>query len=268
MGELVFIGLGLFDEKDMSLRAYEEAKEADYVYAEFYTSLMAGFSLENLERKLGKRVTVVPRRILEDENGEAILLKAEHAKVAFLVPGDPLIATTHIDLRIRAEKRGIETRVVHGASIISAAMGLSGLQNYKFGRSVTIPFSELGQVSETPYNVIGENKKRGLHTLCFLDIKTDKRMYLTINEALKMLLFMEEKRKQNVFTLESLVVGIARAGGKNPTVKADKANSLLSFDFGSPPHVLIVPSDKLHFMEAEALISLAGAPEWVKGMAR
>jgi len=268
LGELVFVGLGLFSELDTSLRGLEEIKKADFVYAELYTSLMSGLSLENLKAKVGKEVRVVARRILEDENGEPILQKAEQAKVVFLVPGDPLIATTHIDLRIRAEKRGIETRIVHGASIISAAVGLSGLQNYRFGRSVTVPFPEGGFISETPYSVIAENKARNLHTLCFLDIRAEEQRYMTVREALESLLSMEEEKKQRVVTLESLAVGVARAGAEDVTVKAEKVENLVGLDLGAPPHVLIFPADKLHFMEAGALITLAHAPEWVREMVK
>ena len=45
---LVFIGLGLFDEKDLTVRALEEARSCDVLYAEFYTSRMAGTSIERL----------------------------------------------------------------------------------------------------------------------------------------------------------------------------------------------------------------------------
>ena len=54
LNELVFIGLGLYDEKDISLRGLEELKEADAVFAEFYTSLMPGFSIQKLEEMIGK----------------------------------------------------------------------------------------------------------------------------------------------------------------------------------------------------------------------
>ena len=86
----------------------------------------------------------------------AILEAAKKGKAVFLVPGDPFIATTHVTLRIDAEKQGIKTRIVHGTSIISAIVSLSGLHNYKFGKTVTIPFPE--NFSETPYNVIAQNK--------------------------------------------------------------------------------------------------------------
>jgi len=184
-----------------------------------------------------------------------------------LVPGDPLIATTHVDLRIRAEKQGIKTRVVHGASIVSAVVGLSGLQNYKYGRSVTIPFSNQGLVSETPYNVIRANKKLGLHTLCFLDIKAEEKRYMTVKEGMEALLSVEKQKRQRVVTPETIAVGVARAGSTVPVVKADRVNELLKFDFGAPPHSIVFLG-RLHFMEAEALIALAKAPETVREMVK
>ena len=266
MNELVFIGLGLYDEKDISIRGLEELKEADAVFAEFYTSLMPGLSIQKLEEMIGKQVNVVSRRVLEEENGQQLFEAVKKGKAAFLVQGDPMIATTHVDLRISAEKQGIKTRVIHGASVVSAVRGISGLQNYKYGKTVTIPFSEHGFVSETPYNVIRENKKMGLHTMCYLDIKAEEARYLTVNEGLKVLLELEKQKKEQVVTSRTLVIGVARAGSYEPTVKAGYLEDLMNHDFGAPPHTLIFPG-KLHFMEAEALIVLAGAPKEVKEMA-
>lgn len=265
MSELVFVGLGLFDEMDISLRGLEEIREADTVFAEFYTSLMAGLSLKKLEKLVGKEVSVVSRHHLEEENGQMIMQKARERKTVLLVPGDPLVATTHVDLRIRAERLGIRTRVIHGASIISAAIGLSGLQNYKFGRSVTVPFPQRGFVSETPYQVIKENKKMGLHTLCFLDVRVEEGKYMTVKDGLQALLAVEKQKRNGVVTLNTLVIGIARAGSKDSAVKADYIKEVIKHDFGKPPHTIIFP-EKLHFMEAEALIALAKAPEGVRGM--
>jgi len=263
LGELVFIGLGLHDEKDLSLRGLKEVRKMDAVFAEFYTSLMPGLSVQKLERLSGKRIAVISRRILEEEDGKPILEEAKKGKVAFLVPGDPLIATTHVDLRIRAERQGIKTRVIHGPSIVSAVMGLSGLQNYKYGRSVTIPFPEEGATSETPYRVIMENRMMGLHTLCYLDIRVEEQRYMTIKEGLQSLLDMEKRKRRHVITLSTLVLGVARAGSDNPTVRAGYVGDVMNHDFGPPPHILVFPA-KLHFMEAEALITLAGAPEQIR----
>jgi len=264
LGELVLVGLGLFDEKDVSFRGMEEVRSADLVFAEFYTSLMPNLSIKKLEELVKKKINVVSRQALEEENGRQLLEEAKKAKkIVFLVPGDPLMATTHVDLRIRAEKQGINTRIIHGASIISAAVGLSGLQNYKFGKSVTIMFPQEDIVSETAYKTILENQIMRLHTLCLLDMKAEEKHYMTIKEALQLLLALEKEKKRHVATLKTLAVGIARAGSTAPIVKAGYLGEVMDYDFGAPPHALIFPS-RLHFVEAEALITLAKAPEIIR----
>jgi diphthine synthase len=265
VGELVFIGLGLHNERDVSLRGLEEARGADTVFVELYTSLMPALSIQKLEALAVKEVTVVPRRELEDEGGQIVLDAAKRGKVAFLVPGDPLIATTHVDLRIHAKKLGIKTRIIHGASIISAVIGLSGLQNYKFGRSVTVPFSQEGFSPETPYDVIRQNGTMGLHTLCFLDIDAEEERYMRVREGLQTLLAIEERRRDHVITADMLVVGVARAGSETPIVKAGQLQNVMAYDFALPPHALVFPG-RLHFMEAEALIALAEAPSEIRQM--
>jgi diphthine synthase len=262
LGEIVFIGLGLNDEKGISLHGLQEVKAADSVFIELYTSLMPNFSVKGFEAISGKPLHLLSRKELEEENGETLLETARKGKVALLVPGDPLIATTHIALRLQAEKLRIKTSIVHGASVLSAVMSVSGLHNYKFGKSVTIPFSD-GILSETPYNVIEQNKKLGLHTLCLLDIRAEEKRYLSIHESLCTLLKIEEKRKKKIVTMNTLAIGIARVESENQIVKADFIRKLLSYDFGEPPFSIIFPGE-LHFMEAEALIFLARAPKSVR----
>jgi diphthine synthase len=262
LGEIVFVGLGLHDEFGISLRGLEEVKNADAVFVELYTSLLPKFSKERFEEISGKKLNFVSRRELEEENGRVILEAVRKGKVVLLVPGDPLVATTHVALRLEAEKRGIRTRLVHGASIISAVVGLSGLHIYKFGKSVTIPFPDETK-PVTPYNVIGQNRRLGLHTLCLLDIRAEDKRYLSIREALDALLKIEKEQKKGIITLDTLAVGIARAGSDAPTVKASTISELLNYSFGEPPYSLIFPG-KLHFIEAEALMAFADAPPKVK----
>ena len=266
LGELVFVGLGLHDHSGISLRGLEETKTADYVFIELYTSLLPDFSMKIFAKFSGKKPQVVVRKDLEERNGKIILDKATAGKAVLLVPGDPMIATTHVALRIEAEKHGIKTRLVHGASILSAAIGASGLHNYKFGKSVTIPFPDESS-SETPYEVIAQNKELGLHTLCLLDIEVSGNRYLSIGGALRELSKTEAKRKDNVVTVDMLAVGVARAGSTNPIVKAGSVMEIMDYDFGKPPHSLIFPG-RLHFMEAEALIVLAGGPETLRRLAQ
>lgn len=257
---LTFIGLGLFDEKDISLKGLEAIQQADMVFAEFYTSVLMGTTVEKLEELYGKKVQVLSRE--EVEQDPYWLDQAKDKDLVFLTGGDTMVSTTHVDLRLRAQDKGIATRLIHGASITSAICGLSGLQNYRFGKASTIPHPYTSSrgvtvVSETPYDTIKLNKQHNLHTLIFLDIDREKG-YMTVNQALELLLQVEDKRKGGVMD-NALAVGIARAGSPEPVVKAGYAQMLKESDLGGPLHILVIPAS-LHFVEAEALVKLAGAP--------
>ncbi|MBU2559686.1 diphthine synthase [archaeon] len=250
---LVLIGLGLHSEEDITVKGLEEAMDCDMLFAEFYTSTMTGLDFEHLQELVEKEITVLERSGLEEKSKELLLL-AKTKKVGLLVPGDPLISTTHIHLRIEAKQMGIETRVIHNASIHSAGPSISGLQNYKFGRSATVSIPQEGFAPETPYDVIKENRERGLHTLLFLDIKVegDSRVQMTANEAMKTLLVMEEKRKEGVFVSDTLCVVLGNVGSDEVVMKSGTAGELAEMDFGPTPHSLIVPGE-LHFVEEDYL---------------
>lgn len=238
------------------MQGLQNAREADVVYAELYTSAMPGLDLQELGRLIGKPVRVVDRETVEQHPDE-IISAAKAGKVAFLVPGDPMVATTHVDLRLRAARAGIQTKIVHAASIASAAAGLAGLQSYKFGHSATVPFPD--NPSNTPYEVLAENQGRGLHTLLLLDIRAEENRMMRADEAIEIMLGLEAKLQKTAFTLSTLAVVVARAGSDDILVRADRVERLRKLDFGPPPHVLIVPG-KLHFVEAEALKVFARAP--------
>jgi diphthine synthase len=252
---LTFIGLGLFDEEDVSLKGLNAIRDADVVYAEFYTSRLMGSSIEKMEKLYGKKVNVLVREDVEQHPKDNILKDAADKNVVFLTGGDAMVATTHVDLRLRAKKMNIPTRMIHGSSITSAVCGLTGLQNYRFGKSATVPFPYRETISETPYDTIKMNKANGLHTLIFLDIDREKG-YMTINKGTELLLSVEALRKEGVLK-DAIGVGVARAGSPEPLVRAGKLEDLKSFDFGGPLHIMVVPAD-LHFLEEEALEDLAG----------
>jgi len=254
---LTFVGLGLHDEADITLKGLRAVREADVVFAEFYTSRLAGTTLERLEAALGRRIRVRTREDVEERAEDVILREAREKKVVLLCGGDPMAATTHIDLRLRAIDMGIETRVIHAPSIYSAAPGICGLQSYKFGKSATIAPPYKGRIPETPYDTIMLNRKHGLHTLLLLDVS------MTIREGIELLLGIEtQKRRRGEATCNIgriPFVGIARAGAEKPIVRADLPAALKEYDFGEPPHTLVAVGD-LHFVEKEALMKLAGAP--------
>ncbi|MHC1599263.1 MAG: diphthine synthase [Candidatus Methanospirareceae archaeon] len=249
---LTFVGLGLYDEKGITLKGLDAIRDADVVYAEFYTSPLGSKTVEKMEEVYDKRISVLERRDIEENAEEGILKRAKHQNVVLLSGGDAMIATTHVDLRLRAIDMGIETRIIHAPSISSAVAGVCGLQNYKFGKSATVSPPYKGVISEVPYDTIRANKERGLHTLLYLDLS------MCINEALRLLEAVEEKRGEELLR-KSVLVGIARAGSDKPVVKADYLAALKNYDFGELPHVLVVPGE-LHFLEKEALIKIAQAP--------
>jgi diphthine synthase len=259
LGELILVGLGLWDEGSVSVSGIEAARTADEVYAELYTSIMPDLDIASLEKTLGKRISILRRHDLEEDAEKTILKTVQSKRVVLLVPGDPLAATTHISLRLRASELGVKTRIIHAASVFSAAASLSGLQHYKFGRAVTIPIPQEGYLPLSPYDIISQNLSRGLHTLLLLDLDRERGRFLSIREALELLLRMEHTKNEGIFTDDRLVVGLARIGSPEPTVRCNQIKDLVEFDFGSPPHALIVPG-QLHFMEASILVKLFGAP--------
>ncbi|HVQ01498.1 MAG TPA: diphthine synthase [Candidatus Thermoplasmatota archaeon] len=255
--KLSFVGLGLYDEQDLSLKALQELRDCDVVFAEFYTSKPGKFDRVTFEKTIGKPITILSRH--DTEQGDMVLTATEHHHVVFLTSGDPMIATTHIDLRLRAIKQGIPTRVIHGSSIATAVPGLLGLQHYKFGRTTTLAYPEKEYFPTSQYDVIRENKNMGLHTLVLLDIQAEKDRYMTANEGLDILLQMERIRKKRLITKDTVACVVARAGAPDAVVVANTIQTLQGKDFGPPLHTLVIPG-RLHFMEQEALELLAGLP--------
>lgn len=247
---LWFVGLGLWDLEDVSLRGRRAIAEADRVFLEGYTSRLGGATVAAMEAAWGLPVTVLTREGVENDP-DAVLEAARTGTAVFLVPGDPMVSTTHVDLRLRAHALGIETRVVHGASIATAAPGLAGLQNYRFGPATSLPFPHGRWRPTSPVRAVGENLQRGLHTLVYLDIQPGRCML--IPEALDLL---EAGAADAGFEIP-LYIGCARAGSPDPVVAAGTAGRLRAVDFGGPLHVLIVPGE-LHVMEREYLEAFAG----------
>lgn len=254
-GRLVLVGLGLDDERGITLKGLDETKAAETVFAEFYTSALRQGSIERLERIVGKRIQVLGRKQVED--GKDLLEACKRGTVVLLVAGDPMTATTHVDLRLRAHMVGISTSVVNGASVFTSAAGLLGLQHYKFGRTTTLPFSQEGFSPTSPYDVLCENLSRGLHTLLLLDIDADGGRYMTANEGLRSLADMESRVGKGVVKDDLLVCVVSRAGSDDCVVMAGDLVKLCAVDFGPPLHTIVVPG-RLHFMEEEALREFAG----------
>lgn len=255
-GKLTLVGLGLHDEKDISVRGLEEIRLADVVFAEQYTSALREGALAEIERACGKSVQLLDREELEE--GARVVEAAEERRVALLVAGDPMTATTHVDLRLRAAERSIDTAVIHAPSVLTAVPGLLGLQHYKLGRVTTLPFKREGFAPTSPYEAIRDNMNRGLHSVVLLDIDAAAGRFMTANEGLELLLDMADRAgDDDGMTTRSLACVVARAGSPDCILSAGSIGEVMAMDFGPPLHTIVIPG-KLHFMEEEALRTFAG----------
>jgi diphthine synthase len=246
---LYFIGIGLCDEKDITVKGLEAVRKSDYVYLEKYTSVLQ-CPVETLERFYGKEIIPADREMVE-KRADSILDKALTQNVAFLVVGDIFGATTHVDLMLRAKAKDVECKYIHNVSILNA-VGIVGLELYKYGKVTSIPFSTESFMPETPYDVIKMNRREGLHALVLLDLRPDEQRFMTVNDAIRYLLHIEHNRKENVFTEDTLCIGCARLGSEDFKIRVGKAKDLMHEDFGKALHCLIIPGT-MHFVEEEAL---------------
>lgn len=245
---ITFVGLGLWDETDITLKGLKAVREADKVYVEFYTSKLR-VGVENLERLYGKKIEVLKREDLEDRSVN-LLKEAKEKNVVVLVAGDPFVATTHNTILIDAKKMGIPFRIIHNASIVSAISGITGLHIYKFGKTATVSHPYRGVVSRKPLDTIKENHSINAHTLLLLDLNPP----MTINRAVEIL------EKVDDGTLNHFAVGVARAGGDN-YIKCDYFYELKFHDFGDPLHSIVFLSKTLHITEFEFLKEFADPPK-------
>jgi diphthine synthase len=230
---LNLIGIGLNDEKDISIKGLELIKTSDFVYLENYTSKLQ-CSLKDLEKFYGKRILLAEREFVED--GKILLQQSLQSNVSLLIIGDVFSATTHISLYMEAKKQGIKLNIVNNASVLNA-VGITGLELYKFGKTTSIPFHE----SKTPMEVIKKNYP--LHTLCLLDLKPKEEKYMESCEALKKLF-------EQGFSKNTRVVVCAQLGSNNPTIIYTEAKNIKPLK--KFPQCIIIPGE-LHFMEKDSL---------------
>ncbi len=264
---LYIIGLGLHDEKDITVRGLEVVRSCDAIFLEAYTSVLGSVPTEKLEAFYGKSVTVADRGMCENDADELIIEPAKEKDIAFLVVGDPVCATTHTDLVLRAKEVGVKVEIVHNASIMGAA-GACGLQLYNYGQTVSIPFFDENWRPTSFYPKIQYNRAGGMHTLCLLDIKVKepdfKAMmkgrteflpprFMTVNCAAEQLLEAEETHGEGAYDgKKTLCVGMARMGQPTQKIIAGTLEELTTADFGGPLHSMVI-CGHLHDLELEIL---------------
>lgn len=261
---LYFIGLGLGDERDITVKGLEAVRGCARVYLEAYTAIL-GVDRAKLAEFYGVEISEADRDMVES-HADNILDGADEVDVAFLVVGDPFAATTHSDLMIRAVERKIAVRVIHNASIMNAVASC-GLQLYQFGQSVSVPYFTEQMRGDSFYDKIKVNRDRGFHTMCLLDIRVKEQSFenlmkgnkifepprfMTIRESIDQLLEVEDRRGDNVYSRDTVAVGLARVGNDTQKIVSGTLEELRHVDFGGPLHTLVIPGE-MHFMEKEML---------------
>ena len=184
----------------MTIAAINAAKNADYRRYEAYTALWSDEDLAELEAEIGEIKRVMRPEV---EDPVELLKLAKNETVALLVVGDPLQATTHVDLQLQASEAGVECNVIHGISITGLVTGSIGLSNYRFGRQTTLTYPYGGWIATSPLEVIALNRIQGLHTLTLLDLDptgegTGGQVPMQPTDAANSLFLMAEKLSDSI----------------------------------------------------------------------
>jgi len=217
-----------------------------------------------------KEVILADRDMVETQS-DKILANADSKNVSLLVVGDPLGATTHTDIILRARALGIPTRVIHNASIMNA-VGACGLQLYNFGQTVSLVFFTETWKPDSFYDRVKENSNLGMHTLILLDIKVKEQSeenlargrkvyepprYMSIPTAVSQMIEIEHKRKEEILSPDTtLAIALSRVGGgqANERLVAGTLTELLTCpieQYGQPLHSLVIVGKRLHQLEVE-----------------
>ncbi|PIO00563.1 diphthine synthase [archaeon CG10_big_fil_rev_8_21_14_0_10_43_11] len=238
---LVLVGLGLASEKDLTIQGIEALNACTEVYLEAYTGSAPDLDIQKLERTIGKTVALLGRGEVEST---LLIELAKKKRVGLIVVGDPLCATTHEDLQLEARAAKIGVRVIHNASILSA-IGEVGLQMYKFGKTISIPFWQDTFKPTSFLDILEQNRSIDAHTLVLLDLDVAKNTFMQVSEALERLLL--DKR----VTHKTKIVVVSRLGSAHQKIVYAPISVLMKKRFIGP-NALIIPGT-LHFREEESL---------------
>ena len=251
---LFLVGIGL-SERDISLKAIEVCKDCD-LYIDRYTSMIDDQRVEYLASAIGRQITTLARSDME-EGSRQIIERARTRDVAILIGGDPLMATTHKILYTAAKKLGVRVLAVHSSSIISAAMGESGLDFYRFGQVCTIPGWSEHYSPVSFYETISKNMKNNQHSMLLLDYDPIAVKSLSINEAIDTLEKAEQKYQQGVIidkTKIFILHNVSMPTQKNIFTTIADSKALNVTDGAS---VLVIPAT-LTDIEKEVIESMYG----------
>ena len=252
---LCLIGAGIYDAVEMSY-SIEILKDCDRIYLERFTSPISDDFINNVKVILGqgKKIQIVKRWFVED--GRQILDESKTMNVGLVSYGDPSIATTFTELRIRALKNNINVKIIHAASGITSLVGECGLQIYKMGRLVTMMQEKQSAISV--YSTIFSNLNLNCHTIILTEYRQEEdgsEFFLKPNHVMSKLLEVEGDIKYDIISEDSYLIVVSRIGAGNQKIVSGKIKSLIDLEYERGPHSIVFPA-KLHFTEEEAILNL------------
>jgi diphthine synthase len=252
---LCLVGAGIYETVEMS-NSIKILKCCDKIYLERFTSPISDNFIMILRSTLGpeKKIEIVKRWFVED--GRQILDESKRLNIGLISYGDPTIATTLTELRIRAIKNNIVVKVVHAASGITSLIGECGLQVYKIGKLVTM--MEEKQSIMSVYSTLFSNLNLNCHTIILMEYRENEdssEFFLKPNLVMSKLLEAEKDIAYEIVSEDSFLIVVSRIGAHDQKIMSGKIQSLIDLEHGKGPHSIIFPA-KLHFTEEEAIMNL------------
>ncbi|HJY10139.1 MAG TPA: diphthine synthase [Nitrososphaeraceae archaeon] len=252
---LCLVGAGIYETMEMS-NSIKILNCCDKIYLERFTSPISDNFIRILKSTLGpgKKIEIVKRWFVED--GRQILDESKRLNVGLISYGDPTIATTFTELRIRAMKNNIEVKVVHAASGITSLIGECGLQIYKIGKLVTM--MEEKQSAISVYSTVFSNLNLNCHTIILTEYRQNEdgsEFFLKPNYVMSKILEVEKDITYEIVSEISFLIVVSRIGAHDQKIVSGKIRSLIDLEHGEGPHSIIFPA-KLHFTEEEAIMKL------------
>ncbi len=248
---LYIVGLGL-NKNQISIEALKALKESKKIYVENYTSKYSENNLKDLEFEYN--IKFIP---LYRENTELsfqnIIEESKKQNISFCVYGNITSATTHSTIINELKKQNIKYKLIAGISIFSVIPMLTGLEEYRFGRTISIVKPLENYSPDSFFDYILDNKKLGLHTICLLDIKIDEKQeyYMQPYEATKRLLEISKYKNINIDDWQVIIVSGACSKNEKIIINKIKEISNQITNYNYPSTIIVI--GKLTMDEEESL---------------
>lgn len=250
---LYLIGSGI-GESDISIGSIEACRRVSKVYYESYTGIIDESKARFLSGKIGKALEGLDRSGLE-ENSMHVIKEAKSADIAIIFPGDPLIATTHKTIFINAKKENVQVETMHSSSVLSAAIGESGLDFYRFGKVATISRWTDNYKPVSFYESLEVNFSNNLHTLLLLDYIPERGSSMQLGEAARILMEAENHYGKGIIKRSTRVFAMMNLGAKGQKKLYMSMDDMAKAAPENGPACIIIPA-KLSEIEEEVISSM------------